>query len=82
MPDPEPYFPSTSSTTLAMSIQEIQEAIASLPRSEQSELFERLDEYRAEQWDAQIKEDAEAGRLDHLIAEAKADFREGRTRPL
>ena len=33
-------------------------------------------------WDRQIEADVKAGRLDHLIAEAKADFAAGRTKPL
>ena len=33
-------------------------------------------------WDRQIKADATAGRLDHLVDEARADIAAGRSRPL
>ena len=33
-------------------------------------------------WDRQIKADATAGRLDHLVEEARADLAAGRCRPL
>lgn len=65
-----------------MGIQEIESAIIALPPRERSKLLDRLDEYRAEEWDKQIEEDAKSGRLDHLIEEAKEDYRAGRTRPL
>jgi hypothetical protein len=33
-------------------------------------------------WDAQIEDDLNAGRLDHLIAMAEADIAAGKTKPL
>ncbi|GDY21120.1 hypothetical protein LBMAG56_24660 [Verrucomicrobiota bacterium] len=35
-----------------------------------------------EDWDRQIESDLEAGRLDGLLVEARADIAAGRTRPL
>jgi len=37
---------------------------------------------RADAWDAEIEEDVNAGRLDHLIARAEADITAGRTKSL
>ena len=36
----------------------------------------------ADAWDAQIEADARAGKLDHLVKEADADFEAGRCTPL
>ena len=69
-----PFYP--------MGLQEIEHAITDLPRDQQRELFSWIDELRAAQWDDQIAADAKEGRLDDLIARAKRDYREGRTRPL
>lgn len=60
-----------------MSIQEIEKAVAKLPPGELDQLMERLEEMRQEQWDQQIARDAEAGRFDALIEQAKKDFAAG-----
>ncbi len=65
-----------------MSIQEIETAVAQLPPEELDQLMKRLEDMRQDQWDQQIARDAEAGRFDVLIAEAKKDFAEGRCTPL
>ena len=65
-----------------MSVKELETAITKLPPDQLAALGEWFDEYRAEEWDHQIKEDASAGRLDALIREAQADIAAGRTRPL
>ena len=65
-----------------MSVQEIESAIAKLSPEQLAALGEWFDEYRADEWDRQIEADAKAGRLDSLIAEARADIAAGRTRPL
>jgi len=36
----------------------------------------------ADEWDRQMEADAAAGRLDHLVAEARSDAAAGRCRPL
>ena len=41
-----------------------------------------LPEFQADVWDKQIEEDAKAGRLDKLTAEALADHKAGRTKLL
>ena len=65
-----------------MGVQEIETAISKLPPDQLAALGEWFDEYRAEEWDRQIEEDAKAGRLDSVIREAQADIAAGRTRPL
>ena len=65
-----------------MGVKDIKSAIAQLSSEEMAELSEWFDEYRADCWDRQIEEDAEAGRLDALIRQAEKDFNAGRFRPL
>jgi hypothetical protein len=64
------------------SIAEIEEAIAHLPRGEFFRLVDHLRERYADEWDREIEEDAKAGRLDALWAEAEKEVAEGKTRPL
>jgi hypothetical protein len=64
------------------SVAEIQTEIEKLSRAEQRKLAEWFAQVQADAWDAQIEEDVEAGRLDHLIAQAEADIAAGRTKPL
>ena len=44
-------------------VQEIEQAIAKLPRKEFFELVRHLRERHAREWDRQIEEDAESGKL-------------------
>ena len=54
-----------------VSITEIQEAIRVLPETEYVRLRQWISDLDWERWDGQIEADAEAGRLDFLIAEAR-----------
>ena len=54
-----------------VSITEIQEAIRVLPESEYVRLRKWIGELDWARWDSQVEADAEAGRLDFLIAEAR-----------
>jgi hypothetical protein len=65
-----------------MSSLEIKEAIQNLSKSELTELLDWLDDYREAMWDRQIEEDMKLGKLDHLISEAKKEFREGKCRQI
>ncbi|MBU6187661.1 MAG: hypothetical protein KGQ16_15040 [Cyanobacteria bacterium REEB444] len=65
-----------------MSSLEIKEAIQSLSRSELRDFLDWLDNYREAIWDQQIEEDMKLGKLDHLITEAKKEFREGKCRQI
>ena len=53
-----------------VSITEIQEAIRVLPEPEYARLRKWISDLDWERWDQQLEADAEAGRLDFLIAEA------------
>jgi hypothetical protein len=63
-------------------VQEIETAIADLPRGEFLSLVDRLRVRHAEEWDRQIAEDAGAGRLDALWKDAQREIASGETRPL
>jgi hypothetical protein len=65
-----------------MSVVELESAVSCLSREELSNFHHWFEEFIAEAWDRQIEEDAEAGRLDHLAAEADRDFEAGRCTPL
>jgi hypothetical protein len=63
-------------------IQKIEAQIARLSPKEVARLTKWLVEYDAALWDKEIERDAKSGRLNRFAAEAKADYRAGRTRPL
>ena len=65
-----------------MSVQEIEDAIARLPRQELSELMIWLQKHHAQLGDEQIEDDLEAGRFDPLLAEVDAEYESGLSRPL
>ena len=54
-----------------MSITEIQQAILVLPEAEYARLREWISELDWERWDQQLEADADAGRLDFLVEEAR-----------
>ncbi len=66
----------------SMSVQEIEAAIAQLPRHEISELSRWFEEFENQVWDEQIERDANAGRFDKLIEQAKAQYAAGQCKPL
>lgn len=53
-------------------LEKIQTEISKLPETEVMQLLSWLDEYANRRWDEQIERDAATGKLDHLIAEARA----------
>ena len=65
-----------------MSVQELETAVTQLPKEELARFSQWFEEYLADEWDRQIEADALAGRLDHLVAQADADFEAGRCTPL
>ncbi len=58
-----------------MSLQELERAVQTLPAGDFAQFSTWFDEWRAEQWDRRIEQDALAGRLDHLAGAALAEFR-------
>lgn len=65
---------------MELTVTEIEEAVGKLPANDRKELYRRLDEQRAGQWDQQIEADAEAGKLDFLLDELDAELEAGTTR--
>ncbi len=68
--------------SIMSSVEEIQSAIVSLAPEEYARLREWFIERDWEQWDQQIEADAQAGKLDFLIAEAMAEKAQGQLRNL
>lgn len=64
------------------SVEEIEAAANALPPKQFRELLRRMEERAGEEWERQIEEDANAGRLDFLLEELSEDIAAGRTRPL
>ena len=62
-------------------IQEIERAITKLKPTEVHVVADWLQEYRDELWDWQIEADDKAGKLDGLIAKAKAGYHAGKATP-
>ncbi|MGB7789595.1 MAG: hypothetical protein WBL39_00150 [Terrimicrobiaceae bacterium] len=60
-------------------IEEIEVAIEQLPRDQLFKLATWISSKFADEWDKQIQEDIEAGRLDHLAQDALSEFYAGRT---
>lgn len=63
-------------------VEEIQEAIESLPQEEYTRLREWFTERDWEEWDRKIEADSKAGKLDFLIKEALEDKANGRLKEL
>jgi len=61
-------------------IEEIESAIRDLPWSEVSELRQWFDCFFEDQWDQKMREDAERGVFDSIVAEIKAEKAEGTLR--
>ena len=59
------------------SVEEIEAAIAELPRDAFWRLTDRLIERREAAWDAQLEADSKAGHLDALWARAESEIEEG-----
>ncbi len=60
-----------------MSLRDLEHAIQRLPAPDLREFSTWFEEWRAEQWDRQIEQDALAGRLDRSAEAAVAEFRAG-----
>ena len=59
-------------------VEEIETAIKKLKPKEIYEVADWLMALREEMWDQQMAADAEAGRLDKMVARAKAGYRAGK----
>ena len=63
-------------------IQEIKQAIARLPRGEFFELVRHLRERHANEWDRQIEEDAESGKLREVYERLQSESQGEANMPL
>lgn len=63
-------------------VEQIEAELAKLTPAEARQVAKWLEEFLADEWDRQIEEDAQAGKLDRFIEEALAEHRQGKTTPL
>ena len=63
-------------------VEEIEKAIAALPKEEFWKLTDRLVARRNDVWDKEMEEDSAAGRLDTLWQDAEKEIAAGTTIPL
>jgi hypothetical protein len=63
-------------------LEKIEESVANLSHDEFWRFAEWFAELQAERWDRQIEQDAKAGRLDKVIAQAKAEIAAGKVTTL
>ena len=63
------------------SIQEIEEAIANLPRADFLRLRDRIQQRFEDEWDRQFEEDVVSGRLERLGEQALSEHRAGGSTP-
>lgn len=61
-------------------VKSIEKAVEALPAAELAEFRRWFADFDAVAWDRQVEQDAAAGKLDALAAEALADFRSGAAR--
>jgi hypothetical protein len=63
------------------SIQEIEEAIANLPREDFLRLRDRIQQRFEDEWDREFEGDVVSGRLEQLGEQALSEHRAGRSTP-
>ena len=65
-----------------MSIEELESVVSRLPAGELAQFSQWFEEFMADQWDRQIEQDVQAGRLDGLLKQADQDYADGLCKPL
>lgn len=65
-----------------MSVEELESLVANLSQAELIRFSRWFEEFSANQWDRQIEEDLEAGRLDAALKRADEHYDAGRCTPL
>lgn len=63
-------------------VEALEREVEKLSREELSAFRDWFIEYDWQAWDREIEEDAAAGKLDKLAAEALEDFKRGRTKEI
>ncbi len=65
-----------------LTIQELEQAVSSLPREELAHFREWFDEFDAKAWDKQLEADAKAGKLNKIADAAIRDYQAGKAKKL
>lgn len=63
-------------------VEQLEQRVSNLPPKDLAQFRAWFLEFDARLWDEQIEADLKAGKLDSLIAEARAEFKQGKSRPL
>jgi len=74
--------PSKTPTHEFMSLTEIETAIRALPKEDLARFNQWYQEFFGQQWDEQIRQDVESGKLNFLVEEAKREREAGTLRRL
>ncbi len=67
---------------MAKTVEEIEKAIASLPKSDLKKFRAWYEKFDSELWDKQICCDSESGKLDKIAEKALEEYRAGKARKL
>jgi hypothetical protein len=65
-----------------MSVPEIEQAVAKLPKEELSQFAKWFEEFIADEWDRKIERDVATGKFDAIVQKVDADIDAGRSKPL
>jgi len=63
-------------------VEQLEQRVSNLQPKDLAQFRAWFLEFDAHVWDQQIEVDLKAGKLDSLIAEARAEFKQGNSRPL
>ncbi len=63
-------------------VEQLEQRVSNLPPKDLAQFRAWFLEFDARLWDQQIDADFKVGKLDSLIAEARAEFKQGNSRPL
>ena len=63
-------------------LEQLEQQVLKLPPQDLAQFRAWFLEFDAREWDQQIEADLKAGKLDKLIAEARAEFKAGKAREL
>lgn len=63
-------------------IEQLERTVSNLSPGDLAQFRAWFLEFDARVWDQQIESDLKAGKLDQLMAEARTEYEQGKTRPL
>jgi len=63
-------------------LEQLEQQVLNLPPQDLAQFREWFLEFDTRAWDQQIEDDLKGGKLDELIAEARAEFKTGKAREL